>query len=224
MKNLYLVYFSVIILFQSCAVYKNAPASSSESNNKDSTKISSTEDGHYLNPNEKDSIELIQSQISDLYLKKPVVYRVWVKFNNEDKLNGVLYSVNDSSIVIASPISGKKYTNKIEDYYSNRYKKEEYPVRYIERIKTRRLNSIGRGAGAGALIVFGTGVALGTYVGLSGYKPAYIIGVVVGAGYSVFGGATGALIGSFKKFYTINGNPSYFRYYHRTLTELSIVK
>lgn len=231
----------VSLVFQSCAVYqKNISLSEAEGKGRveiistqdrklDFVRVNRYEDSYYGIRNKKDSIQLNPSQISAVYIK-PKVYRAWIRLENNAQYNGVLYSVTDSSIVIAK---GKKYTIELERYKAEKYEMKEFQIHNIMTIKTRKLNTLNTGAraGIGALVgfIFGAGIGYVTdepssctgfwCIDLSPLKT--ITGGIVGA---LTGALIGALSGEKDEYYRINGNLDNFRNCQDTLTELAIIK
>lgn len=131
--------------------------------------------------------------------KKGRTYKIWVELSQKgQKHKGQLLKLKDSSIVIQ---------------YWQEEKVLEIPVTEIDKLKFRKKGAIGIGAGigAGAGILAGiiSGIASGddppsdTWFDFSSTAEEKATGGAITLG--VLGAATGSVIGSLKKKFTING-------------------
>lgn len=131
--------------------------------------------------------------------KKGRTYKIWVELSEKDqKYKGQLLTLKDSSIVIR---------------YGQEEETLEIPVKEIDKLKFRKKGAIGMGAGigAGAGIVVGiiSGAVAGddppseTWFDFSSTAEEKSAGGAITLG--VLGAATGSVIGSLKKKFTING-------------------
>lgn len=131
--------------------------------------------------------------------KKGRTYKIWVELNeNDQKYKGQLLQLKDSSIVI-------RYWQEEETL--------EISIKEIKKLKFRKKGAIGMGAGIGA----GTGIVVGiisgaiagddppseTWFDFSSTAEEKSAGGAITLG--VLGAATGSVIGSLKKKFTING-------------------
>lgn len=138
-------------------------------------------------------------------IQKKKIFRTWISFYREPfKINGILYEVNDSSLLVSCSLVKKGYS-------TDRFEMAKLNINNIETIKIRRNNNIGRG------ILFGTltGFFLGGMVGLiSGNDPpdtwfgmtAGDKAILLGVPLAVAGVGIGAAIGSIKVKIPINGS------------------
>lgn len=131
--------------------------------------------------------------------KKSRTYKIWVELSQKgQKHKGQLLQLKDSSIVIQ---------------YWQEEKVLEIPVSEIDKLKFRKKGAIGIGAGigAGAGILAGiiSGVASGddepseTWFDFSSTAEEKATGGAITLG--ILGAATGSVIGSIKKKFSING-------------------
>ncbi len=142
-------------------------------------------------------------------IKKNKIYRTWVTLNSEPfKVKGFLYEINDSSISVMG-------FGMIKEYSTVRFQVVNLHINDIEKIKTRRNNSIGRGILIGAA----TGFVVGGFIGLvdgddpSGTFMAMTAGekaIMAGGILSIGGGVIGGLIGLLKVSIPIDGSVNKF--------------
>lgn len=153
---------------------------------------------------------------------KPIkIYRTWVALKYESiKINGVLYQIKDSVIVVSSSVERL-------DYSLNRFETIDLNIENINSIKVRRKNSIGMGALFGTLTGFVVGGMIGFisgddppvyqfpiyFPGVSAEQKAIAFGVIGG----ISGGLLGALIGSVSVVIPINTS---FTNYNQNKTKL----
>ncbi|MEM8894885.1 MAG: hypothetical protein AAGC88_09925 [Bacteroidota bacterium] len=155
-------------------------------------------------------------------------YRVWIsQFNQPLSAQGILYQLNDSSILASNPWTVKDYTTEDLEI-------EEINISGIETIKLRRKNRVGRGAWIGAV----SGFVVGGLIGLiSGDDPPCPRGawfclrstaeekaISAGTGLAIVGTAVGSAIGAIKVKIPINGNQYRYTYNQDKLRKYSIVK
>ena len=133
--------------------------------------------------------------------KKQRAYRVWVDLG-DSIVSGTLYQVTDTSVWIVKD-------QVIKYFYSettNTYPLDEYLVRDIHQLKTRKVNRFGRVASITTLIVGVVG-SLGYYINeyenQRSYGKALTAGIVFGGTHGLL---TGVLIGLAKETYPINQN------------------
>lgn len=148
--------------------------------------------------------------------KKTKYYNVWISLNDQEiKSKGILYEVNDSSILISGETPLRNSLSRSEGL-------TEISYNNIELIKARRTMSIARGSAIGASIGAGIGLKvmieeLGEAVMMFAGAPA-LVGMfpaaVVGAGY-------GALLGTIKDRIPIQLSKENFNLYKSTLQTYS---
>lgn len=236
-----IIYFllSLLIVFQSCVVYKKVPVPLSEACNRGkvliidgqnkktrSKKIDAingkyyatykvregSKDGNYHWVEQKVQIEDDKVQV---YLNKneSINSRIWVELTYKTKVTGILYNVTDSSIWIINNLQGKYLINK-RDYLNQNYDRDEYLAKDIIKIKLRKVNRIGRVAWKASLVGAGSGFAFGLIAGASsGFGSPLVFGAGYGSLGLAAGGLTGAIIGSKKEVYFISKNIFAFKKY-----------
>lgn len=135
----------------------------------------------------------------------PKYYYTWIKFQNDSsKFEGILYELQDSSILVANSLVVKNYPD-------GKYGLTKIYVPEIYTVKTRRTKSVGRGIVIGTV----TGFAIGGVIGLVGGddaedallawtagEKALVSGIFLGG----VGALTGWLLGSIKVKFEIKGN------------------
>lgn len=137
--------------------------------------------------------------------KKIKLYKTWISLNNSsDKIKGVLYEVQDSSITVSNSVFR-------EDYVTNNLKLSKISYNKIDNLKVRAKNNVGKGALIGSITGMLTGVIIGLIAGddpedyilsTSAEEKAVIAGVTLGIG----GAAVGAMCGLIRIKIPINGN------------------
>ena len=211
MKKSISVFLLVTALFQCCVVYQKTPVTLSDAANRGKVKVVTTnneklkfsniefENGSYTgikivrqqndqgaHENFDKSKQLYQDSINAIYLKK-VVAKAWIKVKNQEEyIQGILYQVNDSSIILAD-------TGNSKDYSTGHI---EFPIIDVLEIKLRIKNKIALGAGVGAA----SGILIELI--LIAIEPfALILSPLI-----IITTAIGAIIGAKKKTYRIDGN------------------
>ncbi len=161
------------------------------------------------------------------------VYRTWVfSIKKPDKIQGIFYSLKDSSIVVANAIVPNGEKNKV---YS---KKVELHIRVIDKIYIRKKNKKGKGALLGAFVGFAVGFVIGYAQGddppCSTTNPwnvsdifcnpvnANTKGFIVAVPMTFAGAALGMALGSIKIKIPINGEMKKFQKNRRKLNSFSI--
>lgn len=155
--------------------------------------------------------------------KKFKVHKVWVsKIDNSKVVKGILLEANDESLIII----GKKNSEIIVN------------VKDIHKIKIRMKGKVGKGAAIGAATGVATGLVIGFASGddpdktVDGYFPylgsyTYTVeGTTAGgkaatwaAGLGIVGTVVGAVVGSKKETFLINGDSkNYLRYFDEIQT------
>lgn len=140
---------------------------------------------------------------------KKKIYRTWVSLNEYPfKVKGVLYEINDTSILVSGSLVIKEYeTNKpevVELYDHN-----------IETIKTRQYNNVARGIFKGTIIGFGIGGMIGL---ISGDDPPNVLwpwtagekAIIYGGSLAVCGACIGGGLGLIKVKIPINRSAETF--------------
>ncbi len=143
--------------------------------------------------------------------QKIIIYRTWITLKVEPyQVQGVLYEMQDSAIIVSDSYN-------VIDYLAGNFTVTEYPVKNIEDISIRRKNNPGRGL----LIGWGTGFVFGFTVGMLSLEDDPPCGQwdffctkytkedkALGAAFlsSLAGMGFGALVGSQKTIYLINGS------------------
>lgn len=132
--------------------------------------------------------------------QKTRTFKIWVEISQKDlKYKGRLIQLKDSSIVIQ---------------YWQEEKTLEIPVKEINKLKFRKKGAIGIGAGIGAGVGILTGIISGvaagddppseTWFDFSSTAEEKATGGAITLG--ILGAATGSVIGSIKKKFTVNGS------------------
>jgi hypothetical protein len=86
---------------------------------------------------------------------KRTIYKTKISLiNGKHLMKGVLYAVNDSSVLISNSLVKK-------DYSTGKFELSKISFNNIDLIKIHRKNSVGRGIWIGALTGFATGGLLG---------------------------------------------------------------
>ncbi len=147
-------------------------------------------------------------------------YNTWIRFTNDSlKLKGILYELQDSSIVISNSLVVKNYPDG--DYELTRIYIQE-----IAKIKTRREKNTGRGILIGAVSGFAIGGIIGFMEGddppgwfawTAGEK-ATIYGTLLGG----CGAITGGAIGTIRIKFTINGNVQSYKNQKKKMQKYSL--
>jgi len=162
-------------------------------------------------------------------IQKKNIYRTWVYLNKDPfEIKGALYEIKDSSISVSNSLVKKE--NSTEGL-----KISELNIYYVETIKARRNNNIGRGVLIGTASGLFTGAMIGLISGddppcdnlgcilyppLTAGEKALSNGVVLG----ICGAGVGALVGSFKIKIPINGNIETFHKSQNRLRKYSYKK
>jgi hypothetical protein len=140
-------------------------------------------------------------------LQKSKIYKTWISFGDMFNINGILYQIKDSSILVAE-------THSQKDLLSGNYqiKRINYNnFHNVQNIKVRRLNNVVGGALVGLLGGVITGAIIGSISGddpsnqIFGYsaeQKAIIDGVFLG----ILGAGIGCLIGGIRIKIPINGS------------------
>jgi hypothetical protein len=134
--------------------------------------------------------------------QKPRLYETWVSLNNKPAtLKGILYEVHDSSVTVS-------FSKLRHDYSTGNFKVSEININSIDKIYTRRINNITKGALIGAA----TGSII-VIVAFSGEKTGLTFGqefYFFGIPFAAIGASIGALAGSFRVRIPIHGSLEYF--------------
>jgi len=150
--------------------------------------------------------------------EKTKIYRTWISLSKEPyKIRGVLYQVNDSSILVSNSF-------KIQDYSLGRYATVELNIEHIMKIDLRDKNSVRNGALVGAVAGLAFGGIVGYAEGGSYFFSATETALIVGVPFSIVGAGLGAFIGSSKVVIPINGSLRTFNRNKNKLREYSIIK
>ena len=138
------------------------------------------------------------------------IYKIWVSLNNDPKiLNGVLYKIKDSSILVSNSIIK-------EDYTTGRFELSKINYQNIDIVKIRVKNSVGIGILKGAVAGFAIGALIGILSGDDNPDEIYFAStaerkaVVDGIILSLIGGNIGAMVGNIKVKIPINGDMGNF--------------
>jgi hypothetical protein len=157
-----------------------------------------------------DTAEVVQKKKA-----KKKTYKAWVTLiNQNDKVKGYLYAVNDSSIVVSSS------SELLADEYSASLN-NTIAVANIKKIRLRKKGNVGKGYIIGTSIGIVTGIILGATAsegdGFSTLAAAGMMGIVG----SVIGTGVGSISGA--KRYNIDGNQDTFLISQQELKTLSLV-
>lgn len=135
-------------------------------------------------------------------------YKTWVGLKDSTEVEGVLYQVTDTSIVLTQSLL-------VKDYLMDSIQLKNLHCKWIETIQTKRKNAVGRGALIGAACGFFVGAMVGftdgddenSIVFFSAEEKA-LLGGFTGA---IAGAGIGVLLGSFKLSIPINRDQKKFR-------------
>ena len=157
--------------------------------------------------------------------KKFKIYKTWISFNKEPKVwngaLGVLYEINDSSIIVSNSLVKK-------DYSTGNFKLSKINYNNIDYVKLRAKNNVGKGALIGTI----SGLLIGGFLGyVSGDdNPEGLFAmtagdkaVVAGVGLAICGAAIGALCGLIQIKIPINGNLENFNRNKNKLKKYTIL-
>ncbi len=140
--------------------------------------------------------------------KRIIIYKARISLNNgEHALKGVLYDVNDSSVLVSSSLFKK-------DYSTGKFELSKINFRNIDLVKIHKKNSVGIGILIGAVAGFLVGGVIGYSQGddppglfsLSAEDKAKTGGFLMAVG----GAGLGALFGSIQIKIPINGSKENF--------------
>ena len=147
-------------------------------------------------------IQFIYSQDTK---KKIKFYHTWINTKKSSiKFEGILYELQDSSILVANSLI-------VKNYPFGDYKVTRIYISEIDRIKARRKKSVGRGILIGSISGLAIGGIIGfaagddpqdTWFAMTAGQKAITSGIFVGG----IGAVTGLIIGSIRVKFTINGN------------------
>jgi len=145
---------------------------------------------------ERKYIDRIEKEIK----KKFKIYQTWISlYSRSKKLKGVLYEIQDSSVLISYSLIKKAYL-------SGNFSVSKIHYNDIKFIQIRRKGRVAIGAGIGGAI----GIAIGIPVGYAqGDDILYTARQNAGwyaYGLGIIGAGTGALVGSIKAKIHINGS------------------
>lgn len=142
-------------------------------------------------------------------------YKVWLTLINQPgKVEGYLYAVNDSSLVVSSTSEIMK--DEVSATLSN-----AIAIANISKIKLRRKGSLWKGYIIGTSIGIGTGIILGAAGGGEGTEILAAAGMLGIAG-SIIGTPIGGISGTKK--YNISGNQEIFLNYQQELKTFSLIE
>ncbi len=154
-----------------------------------------------INPN---TLQLTGSSLKAPGVKKVKVYDTWVYLNKEPfKIQGVIYELKDSSILISQTVKSK-------NYLFGDFKPIEFYTKDIKVIKTRRKNNKKRGALIGAIAGFVVGVPLSYSIwksfGFEEDTSLQAAALLYGCLFAGAGAGIGIGIGSIKVSIPLNGS------------------
>ena len=198
------------------SVFGHAYANIPTEINKDIAKFHNTiEENVIANLKSANTISADTTEIAKKGKTKKKTYRAWVTLlNQNDKVKGYLYAVNDSSLVVSS--SSELLTDEFSTSLNN-----TIAIKNIKKIRLRKKGNVGKGYIIGTSIGIATGVLLGVSAadgdGFSTLAAAGMLGIVG----SVVGTGVGSISGS--KRYTIDGNQDTFLISRQELKTLSLV-
>lgn len=162
----------------------------------------------------------------ELKKNNPRLYEVWISLNSDqERLNGLLYEIGDSSIIITDIFSS-------ENILSGVHQTTVADYRNVNRIKIHRVKNVQRGMLLGGATGPITGIAfalssLEEVIDFSGLEEAiatsFILGIS-GAMMTGIGLGVGALIGIQKDRMAIRGSYQNFNTFKNTLAQYSYVK
>ena len=135
----------------------------------------------------------LMAQSQEKITTKYTIYKVKMMLHSQEKVEGFLFHVTDSTITISN--SGNKY-----DYFSGNYEKVKYRIDQINWVKVHRKDGGGLGSMLGAVVGgkigydISKGVRTRSYKGVTykAYKRKLFKGGAIGV---VVGGSLGVLIG-----------------------------
>ena len=217
----------------SCSTYQSTSVSLSQAVDKGKVKTISSlgesayfknvvfVDSTYYGVNGKDRVILNKVAVPTVYLSalyNSKEYKIWLKpIDSNIKIIGLLYAVQDSSLIILQNSSSQK-----PEEITNQRKIE---VSNIETIRIREKGKVGRGYLKGTFIAMGIGATVGLVAGIGSENGAGVTIAVMGIGAGLLG-PIGSLIGlaagSSSDHYRINGKQRNFNNYKAILNERSI--
>lgn len=167
-----------------------------------------------------------QNNLQAQYDKKVKLYKTWISLNQQPyKVNGTLYDVRDSSILVSSSLS-------IKDYNTNNFEVTDISVFEIKNINVRKKNKVGKSALIGAAVGITVGAIAGYSMGddeSSGPWDLYnysaeqnALGGAVAGG--IIGAGLGAAIGLIKVKIPINGSMDNYHDNKAKLREYSLIR
>lgn len=155
---------------------------------------------------------------------KKKIYRIWIKPIKSDQIKeGVLYTVQDSAVVISKSYLTRKKRN-------NQFDVSEFNARNIEIIELRNKNSKGLGVLIGGVSGIALGLATGYAIAKTKEKDLKnqidngLLGVAATCLIAGVGFMIGSLIGGAQKSITIGGHQELFDYNKSMLNDYSIMK
>ena len=163
----------------------------------------------------------IQLNFAQKVTPKEKYYYTWIKFQNDSsKLQGILYELQDSSILVANSLVVKNYPD-------GKYGITNVRVPDIYTLKTRRTKSVGRGILIGSITGFAVGGIIGlvdgddppdTFLAWTAGEKALVSGVFLGG----VGALTGWLLGSIKVKFEINGDLNNYERQRKKIRKYSL--
>jgi hypothetical protein len=137
---------------------------------------------------------------------KKVIYKTRISLNNGQKImEGVLYEVNDSSVLVSNSLLKK-------DYSTGKFNVTKISFNNIDLVKIHRENSIRTGTLIGAVTGFAVGGLIGLFLGddSPGFFSARDKALLFGFPMAIGGTALGGLVGSIRIRIPINGSMDKF--------------
>lgn len=228
-----LTYAIVTIMFMSivsCSSYDNISVSLEQAVDKGKVRTTTNrgkttyfdniefENNNYYGVKGNNRVMINDLAIPEVYLSvlvKTNSYRIWVRsINANSKIEGYLYAINDSSILVSKNLS----LQDPEELTSL----TELKISDIKSIKTREKGKVGRGYLKGTFIAMGIGGATGLVLGAASEVGSGFTLAMMGAGAGLIGpigSFVGLAMGSSKDTYIINGDQATYELYKAELMQ-----
>lgn len=158
---------------------------------------------------------LYSSSAQENTIKKPKFYETWISLDNkQNTFRGILYEINDSSILV----SNSKF---IKDYSTGNFTVSNLYYNNIDLVKIRRIKTVKTGALTGAAAGLAGAIALSVYA--AGEEELSILTFFLGFQFIPTGALIGALVGSHKIRFPLNRSIENFNKNKSRLQKYSFV-
>lgn len=229
MKKLTILSAIVLSIFcLSCTTYTKVAVSLDAAEDKGKVKVKGklgndqyynkieSSDNRFYGVKGKNKTILNEQEVAGVYLSEGKVNKAWITMINPAiKVEGYLYEVTDSSLVVSSTMT------LMESQPVITLNNTVVQVSNIQKIKLRRKGSVGKGYLIGTSIGIGVGIIAGIAADDGGWVVFAAAGTLGIIG-SLVGTPIGAIAGT--KSFKIEGNQDTYNKYRDKLKEASIVK